>query len=221
MNIINIEHISKVFGEKQVFDDISCGIHQGDKIGIIGINGTGKTTLLKIIAGLEEPDQGQVIFQKGLRVTYLPQSPKFPEHATVLSYVADGADGADWGRESEAKNALNRLGITDHHEEIDHLSGGQKKRVALARTLVNPADVLILDEPTNHLDMKTKDILKQALMDFDGTLIVVSHDRDFLDGLVTKVYEFGNKKVTEHLEGIYEFLQRKKMENLNELERKN
>ena len=147
MNIINIEHISKVFGEKQVFDDISCGIHQGDKIGIIGINGTGKTTLLKIIAGLEEPDQGQVIFQKGLRVTYLPQSPKFPEHATVLSYVADGADGADWGRESEAKNALNRLGITDHHEEIDHLSGGQKKRVALARTLAVSYTHLTL--PTN------------------------------------------------------------------------
>ena len=141
MNIINIEHISKLFGEKQVFDDISCGIHEGDKIGIIGINGTGKTTLLKMIAGLEEPDLGQVVFQNGLRVTYLPQSPKFPENGTVLSYVADGADGADWGRESEAKSVLNRLGITDHHEEIKHLSGGQKKRVALARTLVNPADV--------------------------------------------------------------------------------
>ena len=101
------------------------------------------------------------------------------------------------------------------------LSGGEGTSLAMIKLLLEPVNLLILDEPTNHLDMKTKDILKQALMDFDGTLIVVSHDRDFLDGLVTKVYEFGNKKVTEHLEGIYEFLQRKKMENLNELERKN
>lgn len=101
------------------------------------------------------------------------------------------------------------------------LSGGERTRLAMIKLLLEPVNLLILDEPTNHLDMKTKDILKQALMDFDGTLIVVSHDRDFLGGLVTKVYEFGNKKVTEHLEGIYEFLQRKKMENLNELERKN
>ena len=105
--------------------------------------------------------------------------------------------------------------------KVKVLSGGERTRLAMIKLLLEPVNLLILDEPTNHLDMKTKDILKQALMDFDGTLIVVSHDRDFLDGLVTKVYEFGNKKVTEHLEGIYEFLQRKKMENLNELERKN
>ena len=106
-------------------------------------------------------------------------------------------------------------------KKVKVLSGGERTRLAMIKLLLEPVNLLILDEPTNHLDMKTKDILKQALMDFDGTLIVVSHDRDFLDGLVTKVYEFGNKKVTEHLEGVYEFLQRKKMENLNELERKN
>ena len=106
-------------------------------------------------------------------------------------------------------------------KKVKVLSGGERTRLAMIKLLLEPVNLLILDEPTNQLDMKTKDILKQALMDFDGTLIVVSHDRDFLDGLVTKVYEFGNKKVTEHLEGIYEFLQRKKMENLNELERKN
>ncbi|HBJ13027.1 MAG TPA: ABC transporter, partial [Parabacteroides merdae] len=124
---------------------------------------------------------------------------------------------------SEVYGVLNGLGFSqeDYQKKISQLSGGQKTRVALGRLLVTKPDIILLDEPTNHLDMKTKDILKQALMDFDGTLIVVSHDRDFLDGLVTKVYEFGNKKVTEHLEGIYEFLQRKKMENLNELERKN
>ncbi|MEI3259884.1 MAG: ABC-F family ATP-binding cassette domain-containing protein [Faecalimonas umbilicata] len=223
MNIINIEHISKVFGEKQVFDDISCGIHQGDKIGIIGINGTGKTTLLKIIAGLEEPDQGQVIFQKGLRVTYLPQSPKFPEHATVLSYVADGADGADWGRESEAKNALNRLGITDHHEEIDHLSGGQKKRVALARTLVNPADVLILDEPTNHIDNEMAVWLEEYLNQWKGAIIMVTHDRYFLDRVTNKILEIDHGKLYSYTANYSQFLelkaQREEMEFASERKR--
>lgn len=225
MNIINIEHISKVFGEKQVFDDISCGIHQGDKIGIIGINGTGKTTLLKIIAGLEEPDQGQVIFQKGLRVTYLPQSPKFPEHATVLSYVADGADGADWGRESEAKNALNRLGITDHHEEIDHLSGGQKKRVALARTLVNPADVLILDEPTNHIDNEMAVWLEEYLNQWKGAIIMVTHDRYFLDRVTNKILEIDHGKLYSYTANYSQFLelkaQREEMELASERKRQN
>ena len=219
MNIINIEHISKVFGEKQVFDDISCGIHQGDKIGIIGINGTGKTTLLKIIAGLEEPDQGQVIFQKGLRVTYLPQSPKFPEHATVLSYVADGADGADWGRESEAKNALNRLGITDHHEEIDHLSGGQKKRVALARTLVNPAD----DEPTNHIDNEMAVWLEEYLNQWKGAIIMVTHDRYFLDRVTNKILEIDHGKLYSYTANYSQFLelkaQREEMELASERKR--
>ena len=223
MNIINIEHISKVFGEKQVFDDISCGIHQGDKIGIIGINGTGKTTLLKIIAGLEEPDQGQVIFQKGLRVTYLPQSPKFPEHAIVLSYVADGADGADWGRESEAKNALNRLGITDHHEEIDHLSGGQKKRVALARTLVNPADVLILDEPTNHIDNEMAVWLEEYLNQWKGAIIMVTHDRYFLDRVTNKILEIDHGKLYSYTANYSQFLelkaQREEMELASERKR--
>lgn len=223
MNIINIEHISKVFGEKQVFDDISCGIHQGDKIGIIGINGTGKTTLLKIIAGLEEADQGQVIFQKGLRVTYLPQSPKFPEHATVLSYVADGADGADWGRESEAKNALNRLGITDHHEEIDHLSGGQKKRVALARTLVNPADVLILDEPTNHIDNEMAVWLEEYLNQWKGVIIMVTHDRYFLDRVTNKILEIDHGKLYSYTANYSQFLelkaQREEMELASERKR--
>ena len=152
MNILNIEHVSKVFGEKVVLDDVSYGVHQGDKIGIIGINGTGKSTILKIIGGLEEPDEGQVITQNGLRITYLPQMPQFPEGASILDYVAEGKWQKDWSTESEARNVLNKLGIVNHEEKIDHLSGGQKKRVALARTLVNPCDVLLLDEPTNHLD---------------------------------------------------------------------
>ena len=216
MNIINIEHISKLFGDKLIFDDASFGLQEGDKVGIVGINGTGKSTLLRMAAGEETPDSGQIIRQNNLKMAYLPQTPEFPKDATVLSYALSG-DEEEW----QVQSNLVQLGITEYDAKLDTLSGGQRRKVALAKVLASDFDVLILDEPTNHLDMKTKDILKQALMDFDGTLIVVSHDRDFLDGLVTKVYEFGNKKVTEHLEGIYEFLQRKKMENLNELERKN
>ena len=153
MNVLNIEHITKVYGDKTIFDDVSYGISEGDKIGIIGINGTGKTTLLRIIAGIAPPDEGQVVTQNGLRVTYLPQNPQFPSDATILSYVTEGVTEQSWNPQTEAKTVLNRLGIQDHEEEIVHLSGGEKKRVALARTLVNPADVLILDEPTNHLDL--------------------------------------------------------------------
>lgn len=129
MNILNIEHVSKIFGEKKIFDDVSYGIHEGDKIGIIGINGTGKTTLLKMIAGLEETDEGQVICQNGLRITYLPQNPEFQPNATVLNYVTQE-------KEYEARNILNKLGITDHDATITYLSGGQKKRVALDRKSV-------------------------------------------------------------------------------------
>ena len=166
MNVLNLEHISKVYGDKVIFDDISCGIHQGDKIGIIGINGTGKTTFLRILAGLEEADEGQVITQNGLRITYLPQHPQFPEGATILSYVTQGQKEQSWNPETEAHMVLNKLGIEDHEEEIEHLSGGQKKRVALAAVLVNPTDVLILDEPTNHLDNEMASWLEDYLNRF-------------------------------------------------------
>ena len=170
MNILNIEHVSKIFGEKKIFDDVSYGIHEGDKIGIIGINGTGKTTLLKMIAGLEETDEGQIIKQNGLRITYLPQNPEFPEGATILNYVTQD-------KEYEARNILNKLGIVEHEEPIEILSGGQKKRVALAKALVNPADVLILDEPTNHLDNEMVTWLEEYLIAFKGVIIMVTHDQ--------------------------------------------
>ena len=166
MNILNIEHIHKIFGDKVIFDDISCGIDQGEKIGIIGVNGTGKTTLLRVIAGEEEPDEGQVITQNGIRISWLPQTPEFPQHMTILDYVAEGKWQKDWSTESEARRMLNTLGITDQNINMDNLSGGEKKRVALARMLLNPADILILDEPTNHLDGEMVTWLEDFLRNF-------------------------------------------------------
>lgn len=223
MNILNIEHVSKIFGEKVIFDDVSYGIHQGDKIGIIGINGTGKTTILKIIAGLEEPDEGQIIMQNGLRITYLPQNPEFPPNATILDYVADGKWQRDWATASEAANILNKLGITDHEEKIEHLSGGQKKRVALARTLVNPADVLILDEPTNHIDNEMASWLEDYLQKFKGALIMVTHDRYFLDRVTNKILEISHGKLYSYEANYSKFLelkaQREEMELAGERKR--
>lgn len=223
MNILNIEHVSKVFGEKIIFDDVSYGIHQGDKIGIIGINGTGKTTILKIIAGLEEPDEGQVIMQNGLRITYLPQNPEFPPNATILDYVADGKWQKDWATASEAANVLNKLGITNHEEKIEHLSGGQKKRVALARTLVNPADILILDEPTNHIDNEMASWLEDYLRKFRGALVMVTHDRYFLDRVTNKILEISHGKLYSYEANYSKFLelkaQREEMEMAGERKR--
>ncbi len=217
MNILNIEHVSKLYGAKKVFDDVSYGIHEGDKIGIIGINGTGKTTLLKMIAGLEETDEGQIIRQNGLRITYLPQNPEFPEGATVFSYVSDG------NHDVEARTVLNKLGIFDHDEDIAHLSGGQKKRVALARTLVNPADVLILDEPTNHIDNEMAMWLEDYLNKFKGVVIMVTHDRYFLDRVTNKILEISHGKLYGYTANYSEFLelkaQREEMELATERKR--
>ena len=223
MNILNIEHVSKIFGEKKIFDDVSYGIHEGDKIGIIGINGTGKTTLLKIIAGIEETDEGEVIKQNGLRITYLPQNPEFPEGATVLDYVVDGKLQMDWNTESEAKTVLNKLGILDHEAKIDTLSGGQKKRVALARTLINPADVLILDEPTNHIDNEMALWLEDYLNKFKGVIIMVTHDRYFLDRVTNKILEISHGKLYGYTANYSQFLelkaQREEMEMASERKR--
>lgn len=253
MNVLNIEHVSKMFGEKKIFDDVSYGVHEGEKIGIIGINGTGKTTLLKIIAGIEEPDEGQVIRQNGLRVTYLPQNPEFPEGATVLSYVVDGKleneqsprsdwkgeeswnmqhdwklqndwnSENSWNTESEARTVLNKLGITDHDAKIDTLSGGQRKRVALARTLINPADVLILDEPTNHIDNEMALWLEDYLNKFKGVIIMVTHDRYFLDRVTNKILEISHGKLYSYTANYSKFLemkaQREEMELASERKR--
>ena len=209
MNILNIEHGSKVFGEKTIFDDVSFGIQEGDKIGIIGINGTGKTTLLRMIAGVEEPDSGQIIKQNGIRLAYLSQHPSFPEGATVLSYAFDGIAENDWALKSEVKSALNKLGITDHDMKMEHLSGGQKKKVALAKTLTSSFEILLLDEPTNHLDGEMISWLEDYLKRYKGVVIMVTHDRYFLDKVTNRILEISRGKLYGYEANYSKFLEMK------------
>lgn len=209
MNILNIEHVSKVFGEKTIFDDVSFGIQEGDKIGIIGINGTGKTTLLRMIAGVEEPDSGQIIKQNGIRLAYLSQHPSFPEGATVLSYAFDGIAENDWALKSEVKSALNKLGITDHDMKMEHLSGGQKKKVALAKTLTSSFEILLLDEPTNHLDGEMISWLEDYLKRYKGVVIMVTHDRFFLDKVTNRILEISRGKLYGYEANYSKFLEMK------------
>lgn len=209
MNILNIEHVSKIFGEKTIFDDVSFGIQEGDKIGIIGINGTGKTTLLRMIAGVEEPDEGQIVKQNGIRLAYLPQHPMFPEDATVLSYAFDGIAENDWTLKSEVKSALNKLGITDHEMKIEHLSGGQKKKVALAKTLTSSFEILLLDEPTNHLDSEMISWLEDYLKRYKGVVIMVTHDRYFLDKVTNRILEISRGKLYGYEANYSKFLEMK------------
>ena len=218
---VTIENVSKSYGDHTVFRNANLTIERGDKIAFVGKNGEGKSTLVKCIMKELEHD-GTLTIGHNVMIGYFAQNQAslLDENLTVFQTIDDVAKGDIRNKIKDLLGAF-MFGGENSAKKVKVLSGGERTRLAMIKLLLEPVNLLILDEPTNHLDMKTKDILKQALMDFDGTLIVVSHDRDFLDDLVTKVYEFGNKKVTEHLEGIYEFLQRKKMENLNELERKN
>lgn len=223
MNILNIEHISKMFGEKQIFDDVSYGIQENDKIGIVGINGTGKSTFLKIIAGMEYADEGQVTAKNGIRMAYLSQNPAFDRAESVLSYVMEGRTGQEWDTSSEAKSILNRLGLTDHERDVQTLSGGQKKRAALARTLLEPAEVLILDEPTNHLDNDMADWLEDYLKKWRGALIMVTHDRYFLDSVTNRIVEIDKGSIYSYQTNYSGFLelkaQREEMEAASERKR--
>ena len=209
MNIINIEHISKIFGGKVIFDDVSCGISEGEKIGVIGINGTGKTTLLRVLAGLAQPDEGQVITQNGIRIAYLQQNPAFPEEKTVLSYVTDGMWDMDWTLQSEAKSMLNQLGIVEHEQPLAELSGGQRRKAALVRTLVQDFDVLLLDEPTNHLDNEMLTWLEDYLNRYKGTVIMVTHDRYFLDRVSNRILELDHGKIYSYEANYSKFLELK------------
>ena len=223
MNIINIEHISKIFGDKVIFQDASCGIQEGDKIGIIGINGTGKTTFLNILAGKEEADEGSVVRQNGIRLAYLTQHPEYAKEDTVLSFACKDTDESDWQAMSEVKSILNRLGFTDYEEKMEHLSGGQKKKAALARTLAGKFDVLLLDEPTNHLDEAMLQWLEDYLNRFKGTVIMVTHDRYFLDRVSNRILEISHGSIYSYEANYSKFLelkaQREEMELASERKR--
>ena len=246
MNILSAEKISKSYSEKILFDEISIGISEGEKIGLIGVNGTGKSTLLKVFAGLEYPDKGKIMLGNNVNIEYLPQNPCFEDRATVLQQIFKGNSpvmnllreyelalkkfsekndsqqekkllaltqsmdvmGA-WTIESEAKSILTKLGITDFEAEVNTLSGGQKKRIAMASVLINPADLLILDEPTNHIDNDTVDWLEKYLNKMRGALLMVTHDRYFLDRVVNRIIELDNGRLYSYQANYSKYLELK------------
>lgn len=247
MVLLTAEHIRKSYGTRVIFDDISFSIHEGDKIGVIGVNGTGKSTLLKIIAGAAQADSGEIITMNGLRLAYLSQSPVFVEGTTVLQQVfaadvpklalvreyeeaitalaqqpqeeglvrraaelTEQMDKAEaWSLESEAKTILTKLGISDFSQRVETLSGGQKKRVALAAALIAPVDLLILDEPTNHIDNDTVDWLEKHLEKYTKALLMVTHDRYFLDRVANRTLELEKGKLYSYQANYSKFLEMK------------
>lgn len=246
MNLLTVEGISKSFGDKKIFDDITFGIDEGDRIGLIGINGTGKSTLLKIVAGNESADSGQIVKKTGLRIGYLPQTPDFDPEDTVLGQVFncdspvinlikeyeqavreveltgseesqkalyalnDKMDAADaWNIESDAKTILTKLNIPDFYKKAGTLSGGQLKRMALARALITPVDLLILDEPTNHIDNDSVEWLEKYLAKYKGALLMVTHDRYFLDRIVNKTLELDEARLYSYTTNYSGFLEAK------------
>ena len=216
---VQMEGVGKAFEDKRIFSGVDLMIERGDKIAFVGKNGEGKSTLVRCIMK-ELEHEGTLTLGHNVSIGYFAQNQAAieDETRTVFQTIDDIAEGEIRTKIKDLLGAFMFGGETSA-KKVKVLSGGERTRLALLKLLLEPYNLLILDEPTNHLDMKTKEVLKQALLAYDGTLILVSHDRDFLDGLVSKVYEFGGGKVTEHLEGIYEFMQRKKMENLRELER--
>ena len=215
-----MEGVGKAFGEKRIFSGATLTIERGNKVAFVGRNGEGKSTLVKCIMK-ELEHEGSLQLGHNVQIGYFAQNQAslLDENLTVFQTIDDVAKGDIRNKIRDLLGAF-MFGGEASSKKVKVLSGGERTRLALMKLLLEPVNLLILDEPTNHLDLKTKDILKQALQDFDGTLICVSHDRDFLDGLVTKVYEFGHGRVREHLCGVYEFLAGKKMEELQELERK-
>ncbi|MBR2489880.1 MAG: ABC-F family ATP-binding cassette domain-containing protein, partial [Ruminiclostridium sp.] len=195
--LLTAEHISLNFGLKQLLDDVTLYLNEGDKIGIIGINGTGKSSFLRVLAGDQVPDEGKVSLDPNVQVSFLSQNPKMDEDNTVLEQVfADFSPDVRTLMEYEAKTMLTRLGITDFDQTVGTLSGGQRKRVALAAALLQPADVLILDEPTNHLDAEMVAWLEQKLMAFPGGIVMVTHDRYFLERVATRIAELSRGKIS-------------------------
>ena len=207
MNLLTVDHVTKVFTQRKIFEDASFYLQEQEKVGVIGINGTGKSTLLKMIAGMEEPDSGEVIYANQIVVHYLPQMPEFDPDATVLesvlSYASVGSVHKEsnkdehemWNLESSAKSMMTKLGIYDFDEKTGHLSGGQKKRLALVAVLLTPCDVLLLDEPTNHLDAEMAEWLENYLKNYRGAMIMVTHDRYFLDSVCNRIVEVDHGKI--------------------------
>ena len=195
--IVSIEHLEKVYTARKLFDDTACYIGEGEKLALIGVNGTGKSTLLRIVAGEESPDSGELIVRKGLQIRFLSQNPKFCEGETALSACLRMAGGEAPGEETvaAAKKLLAALGVTELDLPCETLSGGEKKRIALAGVLLHPADLLILDEPTNHLDGETAEWLENFLKNFGGALLMVTHDRYFLDSVCTRILELDRGKI--------------------------
>lgn len=226
MNLLTIEHLTKSYTERLLFDDTSFSINEGDKIGLIGINGTGKSTLLKIAAGLEEPDLGTVVRGRNLYIRYLPQNPVFEPQLTVLECVIKENEGHEhvWDLEGQAKNMLTRLGVPEYDAVISTLSGGQKKRVALASVLLSAADLLVLDEPTNHLDSSMADWLEDYLKKFRGALLMITHDRYFLDSVSNRIVELDKGKLYSYQAGYGGYLELKEermaMEQASERKRR-
>ena len=215
MNIINVENITKVYTQRELFSKASFYVQEREKIGIVGINGTGKSTLLKIVAGMEEPDEGKVTCANHIVMNYLSQTPKFQDSKTVLEHVMDNIVTTDfdeshrWSLESEAKSLLCRLGILDLKQLCGELSGGQKKRVALVCVLLKPCDVLILDEPTNHLDYDMIEWLEEFLKNWRKTLLMITHDRYFLDSVCNRIVEVDKGSIYSYDTNYSGFLERK------------
>ena len=217
---VQMSDVAMSFDGKKIFSGVNLTVERGDKIAFVGRNGEGKSTLVKCIMG-QLQNEGKLELGHNVQIGYFAQNQAslLDGNLTVFQTIDDVAKGEIRNKIRDLLGAF-MFGGEDSTKKVKVLSGGERTRLAILKLLLEPVNLLILDEPTNHLDLKTKDVLKQALQDFDGTLIVVSHDRDFLDGLVSKVYEFGHGRVREHLCGIYEFLETKKMESLQELEKK-
>ena len=224
MILLTAQNISKTYMERKVLDDVSFFLSEGDKVGIIGINGTGKSTLLRILAGAEEPDDGEVIRTNGIRISYLPQIPEFDDRGSILSQVlAHLPADLMQSKEYEAKSILDRLGISDCERDISTLSGGEKRRAGIAAALIQPSDVLLLDEPTNHIDNETAQLLEELLLRYRGAIVMVTHDRYFLNKICGKIAEVEKGKVYTCDGNYSEYLLRKAQREADEAaaERKN
>ncbi|MCR4890541.1 MAG: ATP-binding cassette domain-containing protein, partial [Ruminococcus sp.] len=196
MILLSAQNISKTYMERKVLDDVSFFLNEGDKVGIVGINGTGKSTLLKILAGASEADSGNIVRTSGVRISYLPQIPEFDDHGSILEQVLGHLpkDLHD-SKEYEAKSILGKLGLSDTDRDISTLSGGEKRRAGIAAALIQPSDVLLLDEPTNHIDNVTSQMLEDLLLKYRGAIVMVTHDRYFLDRICKRIIEVDKGKI--------------------------